>query len=74
MLHFPGIPLELAYIVLGMGLVAMTIPLFPDYLDHVVPVDMRSRAGLRFIGVLAVALFILTHIIWIILQSKVFGI
>lgn len=74
MLNFPNIPSELSYIVLGMGLLAMTIPLFPDYLDKVMPVDLRSSSGLRLMGLIAVVLFIGTHIVWIVLQSKVFGI
>lgn len=74
MLNFPSIPLELACIVLVMGLVAMVVPLFPDYLDRLVSFDMRSRAGPRFVGLLAVALLIGTTIVWITVQSKVFGI
>jgi len=74
MLNFPNIPSELAYIVLGMGLIAMTIPLFPDYLDKALSVDLRSSNGLRFMAVIAVILFIVTHIIWIVVQSMVFGI
>lgn len=75
MLNFPDkVPAELGYIVLTMGLIAMTIPLFPDYLDKITSVDLRSQAGLRFMGIVAVLLFISTHIIWILVQSKVFGI
>lgn len=74
MLNFMNIPYELAYIVLAMGLISMTIPMFPDYLDRVVPVDLRSRNGFLFMGAIAVILFILAHIIWLLLQSKVFGI
>lgn len=71
-LNFQNIPSELAYIILAMGLIAMTIPLFPDYLDRVVSVDLRSWKGFRFMGIVAVALFIGTHLIWIVLQSKFF--
>lgn len=74
MLNFQDIPAQLAYFVIALGLIAQTIPLFPDYLDRIVPVDLRSKAGLHFMGILAVALFIITHIIWIMVQSKVFGI
>jgi len=74
MLNFQNIPSELAYITIALGLVAQSVPLFPDYLDKIVPFDLRSKAGLRFMGILAVFLFIVTHIIWIMVQSKVFGI
>jgi hypothetical protein len=74
MLNFQNIPSELGYIVIALGLIAQTIPLFPDYLDKIVPFDLRSKAGLRFIGILAVFLFIITHIIWITVQSRFFGI
>lgn len=57
-----------------MILVAMTVHLFQDYLDRLVSFDMRSRAGPRFVGLLAVALLIGTTILWITVQSKVFGI
>lgn len=74
MLNFQNIPSELAYITIILGVIAQTIPLFPDYLDKALPVDLRSRTGLLFMGVIAVILFIVTHIIWIMIQSRVFGI
>ena len=74
MLNFPNIPSELAYITIILGLMAQTIPLFPDYLDKISPTDLRSKTGLLFMGIIAVILFIVTHIIWIVIQSKVFGI
>ena len=74
MLNFPNIPSELAYITIILGLVAQTIPLFPDYIDKISPTDLRSKTGLLFMGIVAVVLFIVTNIIWIVVQSRVFGI
>jgi len=74
MLNFPDMPLELAYFVIVLGLFAQAIPLFPDYIEKILHRNLRSKIGLRFMGILAVVLFIVTHIIWIVVQSKVFGI
>lgn len=74
MLNFPDMPSDLAYFVIVLGLFAQSIPLFPDYIEKILHRNLRSTAGLRFMGILAVVLFIVTHIIWIAVQSKVFGI
>lgn len=67
MLNFQNIPSELAYITIILGLIAQTIPLFPDYIDKISPTDLRSKTGLLFMGIIAVILFIVTNIIWILL-------
>lgn len=73
MLNFSD-PVGLAYSMILVGLIAQTIPLFPDYINKLVPFEIRSKFGYKFMVFLAVIIFIVTWIIHIYLQSKVFGI
>lgn len=73
MLNFSD-PMGLVYSMILVGLIAQTIPLFPDYINKLVPFEIRSKFGYKFMVFLAVTIFIVTWIIHIYLQSKVFGI
>jgi hypothetical protein len=74
MLNFPDKgPFELACIVIVLGLIAQSIPLFPDYINKIVPFEIRSRYGYKFMAILAAVLFFVTWIIKIYIQSNIFG-
>ncbi|MCC7550498.1 MAG: hypothetical protein KO316_03215 [Methanobacterium sp.] len=68
MLNFPGNPVGLAYSMIMVGLIAQAIPLFPDYINKMVPFEIRSKSGYKFMAILAVILFFTTWFIRIYLQ------
>jgi hypothetical protein len=68
MLNFPGNPVDLAYSMIMVGLITQAIPLFPDYINKMVPFEIRSKSGYKFMAILAVILFFTTWFIRIYLQ------
>jgi hypothetical protein len=73
MLNFSD-PASLAYSMILVGLIAQAIPLFPDYINKIVPFEIRSTSGYKFMAILTVVIFITTGIIRFYFQFKVFGI
>lgn len=70
MLNFPDKdPSGLAFSMIIVGLIAQTIPLFPDYINKIVPFEIRSKFGYKFMVILAVVIFLATWVIHIYLQS-----
>lgn len=69
MLNFPEDPLGLAYSMIFVGLIAQAIPLFPDYINKLLPFEIRSKFGYKFMVILAVVIFFATWVIHIYLQS-----
>lgn len=70
MLNFPEDPVGLAYSMIIVGLIAQAIPLFPDYINKILPFEIRSKFGYKFMVVLAVVIFFATWLIHIYLQSQ----
>lgn len=72
MLNSPENPLNLAYSLIIIGLIAQAIPLFPDYINKVVPFEIRSKFGYKFMTVLTVVIFVIAGITRFYLQFNVF--
>ncbi|NYB27200.1 MAG: hypothetical protein HVN34_07710 [Methanobacteriaceae archaeon] len=70
MLNFPEDPVGLAYSMIIVGLIAQAIPLFPDYINKILPFEIRSKFGYKFMVVLAIVIFFATWLIHIYLQSQ----
>lgn len=62
-LHFTkGTPsLEVAFIMVIVGLMVQSIYLFPDILNKIVPIDLRTKNGFVFMFILAFILFGITQ-------------
>ena len=86
MLNFADFPVELAVLVIFLGLIGQTVPLFPDYIEKVSPVKLgikkgsahltineRRKAGI-FMAALSIAIFLIIRFIAMTVQSQIFGI
>lgn len=86
MLNFPEIPSELAFTVIILSLIGQSIPLFPDYIEKVVPIKLGIKKGIGhlnanqrkktgiFMAILSVGIFLTIRFIAMIIQSQIFGI
>lgn len=86
MLNFPDIPSELAVTVIFLGLIGQTIPLFPDYIEKIVPVKLGIKKGIEhlnsaekkkagiFMVILSIVTFLIIRFIAMTIQSQIFGI
>lgn len=78
-------PLELAVIMISIGLLGQTVPLLPDYIEKITRFDLgmnrrwrmnnkKSSRALVFLGILSFATFIILRFITENIQSMIFGI
>lgn len=86
MLNFAGFPLELAVLVIFLGLIGQTVPLFPDYIEKISPVKLGIKKGSAhltvaetkkagiFMATLSIVTFLIIRFIAMTVQSQIFGI
>lgn len=59
MLNFPSTPQYIGIIIIITGLFSQTFILFPDVIDRIVPVDMKTYQGLKLMLIISITLTII---------------